>query len=161
VSPLVHEEKSTVMMNLFVFTAGRPEAYRHYIDTIENGFSLDSVKGYLPTGVHGKIQAIYGTNLIRAWGATPGSSNIRTWHRLTVGDPVLIYRKHHFEYLAYVTFRIHNKPLAKHLWGTNIAQETWEYVYLLNRLTEISIPLRIFNKLIGYKDNFVPQDLRA
>ncbi len=76
---------------------------------------------------------------------------------MIIGDPVLIYRSMNFEYFVFVTFKLHSRPLAEHLWGTNIHQETWEYVYFLDKLTDVSIPLRTFNKLLGYSDNFIPQ----
>jgi hypothetical protein len=44
-STIGHGEASD---RLFVFTASGAEAYQHYIDTIENGFLLNSVASFLP-----------------------------------------------------------------------------------------------------------------
>jgi hypothetical protein len=149
------------MVNLFRITASSPEAYQHYIDTIERGFSLDSISRFLADKQTETLKNIYGDNLIRAWGATPGSGNIKTWEKMEVGDPVLIYRKGNFEYYAFVTFKLHYPDLAKRLWRTNTAGETWEYVYFLDNLVEISVPRRVFNELLGYEDNFNPQGFTA
>ncbi|HZS42848.1 MAG TPA: endonuclease NucS domain-containing protein [Candidatus Paceibacterota bacterium] len=149
------------MANLFRITASNPEAYQHYIDTIERGFPLDSVTSFLDQDQIFALRNIYGDKLIRAWGATAGSGNIRTWHQLNIGDPILIYRKGNFEYYAFVTFKIHNKDLAKHLWRTNPQGETWEYVYFLDGLVEISVPLKIFNELMGFNEAFRPYGFAA
>jgi hypothetical protein len=142
--------------NLFRFTASNPEAYQHYIDTIERGFSLDSIKQFLTESQIDALHNIHGDGHIRAWGATPGPVNKRTWEKLEVGDPVLIYRKRNFEYYAFVTFKIHNPDLARFLWGRNSKGETWEYVYFLDKLSEISVPVNIFNELLGYDAFFNP-----
>ncbi|MDB5266179.1 MAG: hypothetical protein JWM39_892 [Parcubacteria group bacterium] len=149
------------MANLFRITASNPEAYQHYIDTIERGFSLDSIREYLSERQYDALNAIYAENPIRAWGATPGDGNIRTWEQMELRDPILIYRKGNFEYFAAVTFKIHNPELAKHLWKTNSEGETWEYIYFLDNLTEISVPVKIFNQLLGYSENFFPYGFAA
>jgi hypothetical protein len=149
------------MSNLFVLTASNSEAYQHYIDTIEKGFTLDSIKDFLTPAQVNAIHNIYGDRLIQAWGATPGPGNIRTWDSMSVGDSVLIYRQGNFEYYALVTFKMHIPKMAEHLWQRNKKGETWEYIYLLDKLTEISVPVKVFNKIFEYKDNSIPQGFRS
>lgn len=144
------------MAGLFRLTASNPEAYQHYIDTIERGFSLESISHFLSEKQIFTLRELYGDKPIRAWGAIPGSGNIRTWEKMEIGDPILIYRKKNFEYYAFVTFKLHYPELAKHLWGSNVKGETWEYVYFLDRLTDISVPIKIFNELVGYDEGFTP-----
>ncbi|MHB1330816.1 MAG: endonuclease NucS domain-containing protein [Minisyncoccota bacterium] len=145
------------MSKIFRITASNSEAYQHYIDTIERGFSLDSITHFLSEHQIEALKNLYGDGLIRAWGATPGSGNIKTWGKMNIGDPLLIYRKRNFEYYAVVTFKLHNPDLARHLWGSNSADQTWEYVYFLQNLVDISVPLKIFNELLGYEPSFTPQ----
>lgn len=149
------------MDRLFVLTASSPEAYQHYIDTIERGFPLSSIEKLLTQEQVASIKNLYGNGLIRAWGATPGKTqgkgNQRTWRALEVGDPILIYRKGNFEYYAFVSLKFHNPELACHLWGVNERGETWEYMYLLDKVTEISVPNRIYNELLGYQEHRFPQ----
>ncbi len=145
---------------LFIFTAGSTQAYQHYIDTIENGFTLDSIQGFLSPSMIKALKAIYGDENIKAWGAVPGPQNIRNWNNMQIGDKILIYRNGNYEYYATVSFKLHNQDLAKQLWKTNIYsehEETWEYIYLLKDLTEISVPTKEFNDLIGYAENYIPQ----
>ncbi len=142
---------------LFVFTASGAEAERHYIDTIEEGFAFDNIKKFLSSEEANLIKNIFRDQKIRAWGATPGSGNKRTWNNLQTGDKILIYRNKHFDYAAEVVFKFHNKDLAEHLWKTNSMGQTWEYMYLLDNLTELSVPINEFNKVLGFSDNYVPQ----
>ncbi len=144
------------MQNLFKFTASNLEAYQHYIDTIERGFTLDSIKQLLSEKQVAYLHSIYGPNLIRAWGATPGRGNASTWEKLKTGDPILIYRKGTYEYYAFITFKLHNPNLARHLWKTNQEGVTWEYIYFLDKLVEISVPVKIYNELLNYDLDFNP-----
>jgi len=140
----------------FYLTASNSEAYQHYINTIENGVDLRSISSYLTDKELKKLETIYGQNKVKAWGATPGKGSITRWESLRVGDAILIYRKKNFEYYAFVTHKLHNPELAKKLWGVNANNETWEYMYFLDSLTDISVPVHIFNKLLGYENNFNP-----
>lgn len=142
---------------LFILTASNAEAYQHYIDTIERGFPLNEIKDFLSPDQTVALKNICGDEHLKAWGATPGKGNMSTWGKMNIGDPILIYRKGNFEYYAFVAFKLHNTELAKRLWRTNAAGETWEYIYFLDQLTEISVPVKIFNENVGYKDNYTPQ----
>jgi hypothetical protein len=51
---------------------------------------------------------------------------------------------------------MHYPELAKHLWGTNTKGETWEYMYFLDNLTDISVPIKIFNELMQFNEAFRP-----
>lgn len=146
---------------LFIFTASNPEAYQHYIDTIEEGFTLESIRNMVDEDTFQRLKAIYGDEKIRAWGATPGPMSKKNWERMQIEDRVLIYRKKSYEYFAIVTFKIHNKELAEHLWKTNDAGETWEYIYFLRDLTEVSVPSDEFNKVVGHSHNYIPQGFGA
>jgi len=141
---------------LFLLTASSPEAYQHYIDTIERGFTLESIKQFLTIDQVTALHNIYGDGMIRAWGATPGTGNIRTWTKMQVGDPILIYRKGNLEYYGFVTFKLHNRELAKSLWGTNAEGETWEHAYFLDQITDISVPAEIYNEAVGNQIQYRP-----
>lgn len=142
---------------LFVFTASGSEAYRHYIDTIEEGFTLDKIRHFLSEDDLMNMADIFGERTIRAWGATPGSGNIRNWRNLEVDDRILIYRKGNYEYIATIVHKMHNPELAKHLWGADPSGQTWEYMYFLDNLRELSVPASDFNKVVGYAPNYFPQ----
>jgi hypothetical protein len=52
---------------------------------------------------------------------------------------------------------VHSEPLAKSLWSVNAQGKTWEYVYFLDELQEIEIPIKRFNEVLGYKPKNVVQ----
>ena len=136
---------------LFIFTAGSTQAYQHYIKTIEEGFNLDSIKQFIDGDLYQKINNYYANKRIRAWGATPGRGNKNTWSKMSEGDKVLIYRNKTYEYFASVTFKFQNSEMAKHLWRIDKKGQTWEYIYLLDSLTKISIPIESFNSIFSFK----------
>ena len=43
------------------------------------------------------------------------------------------------------------------MWGSTEAGDTWEYIYFLDKLVDISVPVEIYNELLGYQRNFYPQ----
>lgn len=43
------------------------------------------------------------------------------------------------------------------LWQRNSKGQTWEYMYFLDSLTEISVPVEDFNMLLGYEPHYTPQ----
>jgi len=141
---------------LFIFTAGSTQAYQHYIKTIEEGFNLDSIKQFIDGDLYQKINSYYANKRIRAWGATPGRGNKNTWSKMSEGDKVLIYRNKTYEYFASVTFKFQNSEMAKHLWRIDKKGQTWEYIYLLDNLTKISIPIESFNSIFSFKQNYHP-----
>lgn len=76
---------------------------------------------------------------------------------MKVGDPALIYRNKNFEYYAFVIYKTRNAELAMHLWSVNQDGETWEYMYFLSNLSEVSVPVVTFNELVGYQQHYIPQ----
>jgi len=141
---------------IFILTASNASAYQHYIDTIENGFKINEISRFLNKDESEKLGIIYGDRYIKAWGAMPGPKNKEHWEQMEVGDKVLIYRIGNYEYWANVTYKTHNRELAKYLWKTDTVGKTWEYIYFLDNLTEISVPFKIFNDLTGFSDVFRP-----
>jgi len=147
--------------NLFVLTASNTEAYQHYIDTIERGFFVSRINDFITPEQSHALKNIFGSGPLKAWGATPSVGNIKTWEKMKIGDPVLIYRKGHFEYYAFVTFKIHNQAVAKELWNTNSDGRTWEYMYFFDHLTEISVPVKVFNEALNYVSHYNPYGFGA
>ncbi len=146
-----------MLNNLFIITASSSEAYQHYIDTIEEGFELDRIQEFLTSTELTQLQFLYKNQKVRAWGALPGPSNKKNWEKMNVGDKVLIYRQKNYEYFGTISHKIHNTDFARHLWKENREGETWEYAYLLSDVTEVSLPVKDFNHLIGYQETNFPQ----
>lgn len=53
-----------------------------------------------------------------------------------------------------ITYKVQSKDLALDLWGQDENGHTWEYIYFIDELKNINIPLREFNEVVGYKPNY-------
>jgi len=141
--------------NLFLLVAsGGHNTEEHYTETIQKGVQLKDLSDFVSENKKKEIADVYGERTVRLWGAKPGERNIRNWKEMKRGDSILIYRNKKIEYVAKITIKLHNKPLAKELWGQEDGV-TWEYIYLLDDLRKVDMALEDFNELLGYsKENF-------
>ncbi|MGW2110774.1 HNH endonuclease [Streptomyces sp. NPDC001948] len=57
-----------------------------------------------------------------------------------VGDEVLFYSGMKFVAKARILGLLHNRPLAKAVWGVDDGQKTWEHVMALGDIVELSVP---------------------
>jgi len=68
------------MPKIFVFTAGKPEAQQHLVDSIENRIDEEKVFGSFAPTYREQLEVIRKEgNGFYAWGAVPGERNIPTW----------------------------------------------------------------------------------
>ena len=132
-------------------------AQEHYIDTIENPVTLESIKSFLDPKTFSILNDIYSDGNCFIWGVTPGGSNITKWNRINKGDVTLFSKSGGIYASAVTTFKIQNKSLASHLWDYNSKGDTWEYIYFLDEVRSHNIPYKDFNKAVGYKENFIIQ----
>lgn len=140
--------------------AGNKDAFDHFIGTIKNPVNVNRIKSFLTSTQNEELNDIFeGRTTISVWGVTPGNgaANVKKWERIEPGDVTLFSRERRIFSSATVVAKIHNKSLALNLWDKNSSNETWEYIYFLDELTEQNIPYEVFNDTIGYKSNFVIQ----
>lgn len=139
--------------------AGSGAAKIHFIDTIRNTVELSIIEPFLSNGEYELVNTIYENGTIPIWGVTPGktSANIKKWNRINTGDVTLFSGKGKIFATAVVTLKIHNPDLAIELWGRDDSGQTWEYIYFLDEVQEVSIPYLQFNKVVGYADNYIIQ----
>jgi EVE domain-containing protein len=126
------------MPNLFVFTAGNPEARAHLSQSIESpipaSMVLDSFEESLRPAlleIQEKAQGFY------AWGAVPGSQNEGRWKRMAVGDSVLCVYDNTYRYSGKVLAKFQNRKFAEAVWGRDGEGQTWEYMYFLTKPLQI------------------------
>lgn len=146
------------MSKIILQPAGNPDAREHYVDTIDNPVELNRLNSFVNQNDANIISRIY-PNGAYVWGVTPGKnlSNMRKWQRIEKGDVCLFSRAGHIFASGVVTYKIHNKNLALDLWKTDENGNTWEYVFFLDEITNLRIPYRSFNEVVGYVPNFVIQ----
>ncbi|HBV88091.1 MAG TPA: hypothetical protein DEF42_15890 [Desulfosporosinus sp.] len=97
--------------------------------------------------------------MVQIWGVNPGTTiaNENKWLRIKSGDIVLFSANKRIFSSGIVTDKLHNKNLAKELWGMNDDNQTWEYIYFLKDINEQNIEITEFNQAVGYASNYVIQ----
>ncbi len=90
-------------------------------------------------------------------GVTPGATggNKSKWDRITQGDVTLLASEGRVFASATTTYKTHNVDLAKHLWGVDKKNQTWEYIYFVSEVTKLDIPYAELNAVIPYAENYI------
>ena len=131
------------MAELFVFTASRAEALKHYRDTIENPVPDQLIIEFLGEEFYKKLRRVYLEGPIYAWGATRKRNNIQIWEKMNVGDYVIAYQLGYLKKLFRIIGKAHHIEFAKHLWGVGKCKDnynlTWEYMYFLQHVADLNI----------------------
>ena len=145
------------MSNIILQPSGNPNARQHYNDTIKNPVTVERIGKFVNSTHLNIIKNIYPKEVAYVWGVTPGKKliNYSKWERIQRGDICLFSRQGHIFNSATVTFKIHNKNLAFDLWGSDDQENTWEYIFFLDEIFDHKIPYKHFNKIVGYKSNFI------
>lgn len=142
-------------MNIIIQPAGNKGGREHYVDTISSPVPLEVILEYAPNDLHESIIEAFPGKAAAVWGVTPGSSevNANKWKRIAAGDVALFAQEKMIRSSAIVTHKFNSEALAEHLWGRDQDENTWEYVYLLDDLKELSISDEVFNQVAGYAPN--------
>src|SRR5215212_562122 len=136
------------MPQIFVFTAGNPEARQHLLDSIQNPIEYETVFDGFAEPHHDELERIHEEgNGCYAWGALPGPGNRRTWEAMDRGDRVLCVYDNTYRYAARVLAKYDNPDLASSVWGKGEGGKTWQYMYFLTEPREIN---RHVSELAGY-----------
>lgn len=145
----------------FVMAGGGHGTDKHYFDTIKNKRTVDEAKGYLSSAETEQLAQAVHSQPFAAWGAVPGPGNKRTWESMDPGDYVLVYRERKIILAAEIGAKIRSKALAKHYWGMDGTDQTWELMYFLINDFEINVRQTELNKYLGYEEGYHPQGFMA
>ncbi len=136
------------MTQIFVFTAGNPEARQHLADSIENKIDQRKVFGSFASSRKEELESIQEEGRgFYAWGAVPGVRNIPNWEVMQRGDYVLCVYGNTYHYVAQVLAKYENERFARRIWGGDENGKTWKYMYFLTEPLEI---YRHLSELVGY-----------
>lgn len=144
------------MPNIILQPASGPEALKHYEKTIVTGVTFKDIARFISEKQQNDLRVIYRDSPLQIWGIVPGEKNINLtkWLKIGSGDIVFFSQSGYLVGKGIITYKIPNKQLALELWGLDPDGQTWEYTYFLNDFERIKIPVKKFNNLIGYKENF-------
>jgi len=146
------------MINIAIQPCGNSDAIRHYQDTILNPVAISRIIPFINNDQQDIIKSL-GINEVAVWGVTRGQKaiNKNKWDKLNIGDIALLYRNKSIYSQGKIITLLHSKELALELWDVDPSGETWEYIYFLDDLQEIEIPIANFNKALSYKSNYIIQ----
>ena len=145
-------------MRIAVQPCGDSAAKEHFVDTIEKLVPKENIYPLLTNEQKGLFD-IYCGNAVAVWGVTEGKTvqNKTKWQKLKNGDIALLYTNRKIFNKGKITLCIHNEELARSLWSVNSEGKTWEYIYFLDELQEIDLPILDFNNALSYKSNYIIQ----
>lgn len=145
-------------MRIAIQPCGDSVAKEHFVDTIQNLVPKSSIYPYLTPEQKSQFDISCGDS-VAVWGVTEGKQgqNKTKWQKLKSGDIVLLYANKQFFNQAKISLCVHNQQLATNLWSVNEDGKTWEYMYFLDELQSIELPIESFNKTMGYKPNYIVQ----
>jgi len=146
------------MINVAIQPCGDSDAGIHYQDTILNPVPALKIAKSLSEEQLKEFNKL-SLKEVAVWGVTPGVKfvNKNKWAKLKSGDIALLYRNKQIFSQGQIIHCLHSKKLAEDLWSVNAKGDTWEYVYFLDNLQEIEIPIEKFNKALGFKLNNIVQ----
>lgn len=127
-------------MNFFVFTAADKDAQKHFRDTVLNSVDVNILRKHLDPENFNTLFGRSAGSGFYCWGSRPGRGKLY-WEKMEEGDCILTYWDLKFHHVARIILRVHNKQLARELWGENAEGELWEYIYFFSRPEIIDPPL--------------------
>jgi hypothetical protein len=137
------------MPQIFVFTAGNPEARQHLVDSIQNPVDDEVVFDTFTRPHQEELERIRGEGRgFYAWGAIPGLRNTPTWETMERGDYVLCVYDSTYHYVARVLAKYENERFARRVWDEDEDGRTWKYMYFLTEPIEVYQPLYEFESYL-------------
>lgn len=149
------------MIKIILQPSANKIAQQHFESTIKNSVNLDSITSHISGEDYNKLKSIYPNGKCFIWGVTPGGANFKKWDRIGKGDVALFSRNNSIFASGVVTFKLQSSSLSSELWGYNSKHQTWEYIYFLEEIRPQSISYYNFNKVVGYKENFIIQSFNV
>lgn len=138
---------------------GNKDAREHYENTIQSPVNIKRFEKFLKADEFKALNKIYPSGDVTVWGVTPGKNDVNggKYNKMKVGDITLFAANKTIFAKATTTLMLHNRKLAKDLWGVDANGRTWEYIYFVDEIEDIKIPYINFNEIAGYQSNFIIQ----
>jgi len=138
---------------LFLAPRSNETSRENFAATLASGYPIEEIDKFL-TPEEKKI--LGSRKVLYIWGNQQGKKD--SWNKMKIGDFVAFYATREFVYVGKCILKKKSTEIAHQLWGNVPGKEfTWEYVFFLDELRPISIPLEIIRELSGYKEKMVVQ----
>jgi hypothetical protein len=120
---------------------------------LPRAYPIEKIEQYLTAE---EKQVLYPRRKLYIWGNQPGKKD--SWNKMQIGDLVAFYAKGEFVYVGKCILKKQSDEIGRELWG-NVPQKeyTWGFIFFLDEIRPISIPLSAVRALGGYKEKMVVQ----
>jgi hypothetical protein len=138
------------MSHVILQPAANLVAQRNFVNTIVNPVLLEQHRDLL--GPHfSALLDRFPSGRVPMWGIVPGVDGINTrkFDRVTEGDLVLFAANGQYFTVGTVAYTWRGPLLAERLWGFDDKGQTWENMYALEDVQEVTIPYWPVNQLVG------------
>lgn len=142
-------------MNYFLAPRSGEKSYANFLSTIKNGVPYDRIEAFLTD--EGKIKVLQ-EDVIYAWGNREGTR--AHWENMEYGDTVIFYANRKLVMAGEVYYKQRDPKLALAMWPPDEKGNPWEYTFFLKNLKYFSIPMPVFNRVAGFKSNYIIQGFR-
>jgi len=139
-------------MNYFLAPRSGEKSHKNYQSTIKHGIPLNLISAYL---TQDEISILSSEDIVYAWGNREGTAN--AWRKMNIGDIVIFYAKGTLIMTGEVYFKKHSPQLALAMWPPDEKGHPWEYTFFLRNLKYVSLPMKAFNAMVGFKSNYIVQ----
>lgn len=139
------------MTQMFVFTAGNPNARQHLRDSIERPVDQKIVFDTFSEHQHEELRMVHDQgNGFYAWGAIPGQFNTPNWEAMEPGNLVLCVYGATYHYVFRLIAKYENERFAETVWKRNEKGKTWQLMYFLTE------PVKVDRRLSEFGDYLEP-----
>lgn len=131
------------------------DVLQHYRDTIDTRVRFTDHADVIEPPVLAALNAVYPDGTAQFWGATPGLSgaNVGKWKKLEPGDAVFFYGQKKIYLAGHIALPFHNPAFAERLWGRDGNGLTWELMFALVNLRDVTLPIEEIRAALGWNDN--------
>ncbi|GIN91113.1 hypothetical protein J22TS1_21640 [Siminovitchia terrae] len=107
------------MSRVILQPTGNKDSREHYVDTLVRPVGIKRIKSFVSLDEFSHLKELYPSGLVPTWGVTAGGNNVNAnkWSKIQSADETFFSANKVLYSYGFMTYKIHNKPLAQNLWG--------------------------------------------
>lgn len=141
---------------LFFAPRSSETSRENFLATLESGYPIEEVRPYL---TEEELQSIGNRQSLYIWGNQKAKQP--SWEKMNIRDWVAFYAKGEFVYVGKCILKKQSEELARNLWGSVPDKEdeniTWEFIFFLDEIRPIQLPLKVVQQLADYEEKMIVQ----